>query len=123
MSRAISTAVTLIAIRPAGGVWQQQLVHPDQEPNQTGTCTGACAAAWPPLTTSGTAMAGGQASSAHLGTITRSGGVKQVTYGGHPLYYFVRDTGSSVALGQGVKAFGGSWYVLAPVARRSTIPK
>ena len=52
-------------------------------------CTGACAGAWPPVTTTGTATASGSAKASDLGTITRSDGTKQVTYDGHPLYYFV----------------------------------
>ena len=78
------------------------------------TCTGACAAAWPPLTTGGRPQAGGSASSSMLGTITRSNGVKQVTYNGHPLYFFTKDGDAGDAYGQGVKAFGADWYVLAP---------
>ncbi len=77
-------------------------------------CSGACASAWPPVTTTGTPTAGGGASSAMLGTITRSDGSKQVTYNGHPLYYFVHDKAAGEVAGQGVKAFGASWYVLAP---------
>jgi predicted lipoprotein with Yx(FWY)xxD motif len=75
-------------------------------------CSGACAAAWPPVT--GTASAVGGAHAADLGTITRADGTKQVTYKGHPLYYFVKDKDDGDAYGQGVKAFGASWYVLAP---------
>jgi predicted lipoprotein with Yx(FWY)xxD motif len=51
---------------------------------------------------------------AGLGTITRADGSKQVTYDGHPLYYFIRDKDAGDAYGQGVNAFGASWYVLAP---------
>jgi predicted lipoprotein with Yx(FWY)xxD motif len=84
----------------------------------TSSCSGACAAAWPPVTTSGTPTTGGQAVSAHVGMITRSGGTKQVTYDGHPLYYFVKDKDSGDAYGQGVSAFGASWYVLAPSGQK-----
>ncbi len=78
------------------------------------TCSGACASAWPPVTTKGTPTAAGSATAADLATITRSDGTKQLTYKGHPLYYFVQDKDSSDAYGQGAKAFGASWYVLAP---------
>jgi predicted lipoprotein with Yx(FWY)xxD motif len=78
------------------------------------SCTRACAKAWPPVTTSGAPTVAGGAVSADLGTITREDGSKQVTYKGHPLYFFVKDGDSGDAYGQGVKAFGSSWYVLKP---------
>jgi predicted lipoprotein with Yx(FWY)xxD motif len=77
-------------------------------------CSGACAHVWPPVTTSGSPTASGTAVSADLGTITRSDGTMQVTYKGHPLYYFARDGDASDAYGQGVVGFGSSWYVLSP---------
>ncbi len=80
------------------------------------TCTGACAAAWPPVLAEGTPTASTQAVSADLGTITRAGGVKQVTYKGHPLYDFVKDKDD--AYGEGVKVFGATWYVLAPSGKK-----
>ena len=40
-------------------------------------CSGACAAAWPPVIAKGSAVASGQAKSADLGTTTRAGGVNQ----------------------------------------------
>jgi predicted lipoprotein with Yx(FWY)xxD motif len=81
---------------------------------QASTCTGACASAWPPVTTAAAATATGAANAAMLGTITRSDGTKQVTYNGHPLYFFTQDKDSGDAYGQGVKAFGADWYVVAP---------
>jgi predicted lipoprotein with Yx(FWY)xxD motif len=77
-------------------------------------CTGACAVAWPPVVAKGAAMASGQATSSDLGTTMRAGGVKQVTYKGHPLYYFIKDKDDGDAYGQGSHAFGADWYVLAP---------
>jgi predicted lipoprotein with Yx(FWY)xxD motif len=77
-------------------------------------CSGTCASVWPPVTTSGAPTASGAASSTDLGTITRSDGTTQVTYKGHPLYFFARDKDSGDAYGQGVKGFGADWYVLSP---------
>ena len=75
-------------------------------------CTGACAGAWPPVTGSATASGGAKASD--LGTITRSDGTKQVTYDGHPLYYFSGDSGPGTATGQGSDGFGAKWWLVAP---------
>lgn len=76
-------------------------------------CNGRCTANWPPLLTKGKPHAGSGARSSRLGTIRRTDGTTQVTYGGHPVYTFVMDhkKPGSVA-GQGVKAFGAEWYVL-----------
>ncbi len=78
------------------------------------TCSGACAGAWPPVTTTGTATAAGDAHASDLGTITRSDGTKQVTYDGHPLYYFAGDSGPGTATGQGSDNFGAKWWLVAP---------
>jgi predicted lipoprotein with Yx(FWY)xxD motif len=77
-------------------------------------CSGACAGAWPPVTTTGTATAAGGAKASDLGTITRSDGTKQVTYDGHPLYYFAGDSGPGTATGQGSDSFGAKWWLVAP---------
>ena len=78
------------------------------------TCTGACAGAWPPVTATGTVTAAGSAKASDLGTITRSDGTKQVTYDGHPLYYFSGDSGPGTASGQGSDGFGAKWWLVAP---------
>jgi len=78
----------------------------------TSTCTGACASAWPPVTASAMPMAGGGVSQSLLGTTKRADGTEQVTYNGHPLYYFAADTGAGMVKGQGSKEFGAGWYVL-----------
>lgn len=76
------------------------------------TCTGACAAAWPPVI--GKPSAGGSAVAADLSTTKRADGKLQVTYKGHPIYMFIKDKDAGDAYGEGVKAFGADWYVLAP---------
>ncbi len=80
----------------------------------TSSCYGACAAVWPPVTTSGKPTATGAALAADLGTIKRSDGRMQVTYAGHPLYFYAKDGDAKDVYGQGLKSFGAGWYVLAP---------
>ena len=79
------------------------------------SCYHACAAAWPPLVTSGEPQAGDeQADKTLIGTIERRSGDMQVTYGGWPLYYFVQDQGPGEATGQDKHGFGGEWYLVTP---------
>jgi predicted lipoprotein with Yx(FWY)xxD motif len=80
----------------------------------TSTCSGACAQVWPPVTTTGAPKAEGEAAAADLGTTTRSDGTKQVTYKGHPLYWYVSDSQAGETTGQGVASFGAPWYVMSP---------
>jgi predicted lipoprotein with Yx(FWY)xxD motif len=81
----------------------------------TSRCTGACAAAWPPVIISamGVTVAGGAAQSL-AGAITRVGGARQVTYAGHPLYRYAGDLIPGAITGQGSDAFGARWAVLTP---------
>jgi predicted lipoprotein with Yx(FWY)xxD motif len=81
-------------------------------------CGPNCAAVWPPLTTRSQPHASGETLASGLRTITRPDGRKQVTYKGHPLYYYVRDGDASDAYGQGIKSFGASWYVLSPTGNK-----
>jgi predicted lipoprotein with Yx(FWY)xxD motif len=78
------------------------------------SCSGQCAQAWPPLTTTGTPGAGAGVMAADLGTITRSDGMTQVTYKGHPLYSFGGDTAPGMTKGQGTNGFGAKWWLVAP---------
>jgi hypothetical protein len=63
---------------------------------------------------SGTVTASGSAKSSDLGSITRSDGTKQVTYNGHPLYYYAGDSSSGTASGQGSDSFGAKWWLVSP---------
>ena len=62
---------------------------------------GTCAKAWPPLLTKGNPTAGSGVDASDLGTTMRSDGTEQVTYKGHPLYYFVADTSAGSTKGAG----------------------
>jgi predicted lipoprotein with Yx(FWY)xxD motif len=73
------------------------------------TCNGDCAEYWPPLLTRGKPLAAGGAKAALLGTSRRSDGRIQVTYAGHPLYYFVQDRKPGQTTGEGLTGFGGRW--------------
>ena len=83
----------------------------------TSACYGACAALWPPLLTHGKPVAGPGVKASLLGTTKRKDGKLEVTYGGHPLYYFVTDRKSGQTTGQGVNQFGGPWWVLSAAGR------
>jgi predicted lipoprotein with Yx(FWY)xxD motif len=78
------------------------------------TCSGACATAWPPVEAKGKPTAGNGANAADLGTTTRSDGSEQVTYKGHPLYYFIADKSPGQTSGQGSDSFGAKWWLVAP---------
>jgi len=78
------------------------------------TCYDACARAWPPLETEGAPSAGQKADPGKLATVKRKDGSLQVTYGGWPLYRFVKDDDSGDTYGQGKEGFGGEWYMVSP---------
>ena len=77
-------------------------------------CSGACAVAWPPVTTTGSPTAGTGVTASDLGTTKRSDGSEEVTYKGHPLYYFVADKSAGQTKGQGSNSFGAKWWLVAP---------
>jgi predicted lipoprotein with Yx(FWY)xxD motif len=76
------------------------------------SCYGACARAWPPLLTRGAPEPSNGTPAAKLGTARRQDGGTQVTYAGHPLYTFSGDKRPGKASGDGVSAFGASWFAL-----------
>jgi predicted lipoprotein with Yx(FWY)xxD motif len=77
----------------------------------TSACSGACAAAWPPVIGLPKAAAGVTLTGT-LGTITRSDGSKQATYNGHPLYTFKADSAPGQVNGNKVTGFGAAWYAI-----------
>jgi len=86
----------------------------DADHGSKSTCSGACAQAWPPLTTTGSPKASGAVKASLLGTTKRTDGSREVTYAGHPLYYFAGDTTPGQTTGQGSDGFGAPWWVVAP---------
>ena len=83
----------------------------DKETSSKPGCYGDCAAAWPPVLTKGEPVAGKGADEGLLGTTKRDDGSTQVTYGGHPLYYYAHEGPGEVRC-HGVDEFGGLWLVV-----------
>jgi predicted lipoprotein with Yx(FWY)xxD motif len=76
-------------------------------------CYGSCAAYWPPVTGTAPASLGLPGT---VGTITRTGGARQLTYNGHPLYTYIGDTAPGQAKGNNLNLNGGLWHEV-PVSR------
>jgi predicted lipoprotein with Yx(FWY)xxD motif len=85
----------------------------DKETGKRSRCYGACAVAWPPLLTTAKPRAGKGADATRLGTTRRRNGKLQVTYNGHPLYYYKDDEPGRI-LCHNVDEFGGLWLVVTP---------
>ena len=85
-------------------------------------CTGECANDWPPLRANGKPTEGSGATASLVTTIARPDGGPQVTYNSHPLYRFEGDTKAGDTNGEGVNAFGGSWFALSPAGTQISAP-
>ena len=84
------------------------------------TCAGTCASYWPPVPATPAKRAGGDAAAADVSSVAAPGGGRQLTYAGHPLYYFVGDRKPGDANGQDLDQFGAKWYVLDPAGAAVT---
>ena len=86
----------------------------------TSSCSGACATAWPPLTATATAKVGAGIKQSLVGKTTRADGTQELTYAGHPLYYFAGDSAPGDTSGQGSRGFGARWDVLTAAGQEVT---
>jgi predicted lipoprotein with Yx(FWY)xxD motif len=84
-----------------------------KEKSKRSECYGACAKAWPPVLTKAQPTAGKGARKGLLGTTKRRNGKLQLTYAGHPMYYYVDDSPGVVKC-HNVSEFGGLWLVVKP---------
>jgi predicted lipoprotein with Yx(FWY)xxD motif len=88
-------------------------------------CSGACAALWPPFLTSGKPLAAAGVAAAKLGMVRRGDGRLQVTFAGHPLYFFARDTKAGQVNGAAIPhwaALSATGAKLRPAASSSSSP-
>jgi predicted lipoprotein with Yx(FWY)xxD motif len=79
------------------------------------TCYGQCVAFWPAFTTSAAPQAGSGADASMLGTSKRTDGTTQVTYDGHPLYFYKGDKSVGDTTGQGKE---GTWFVVSSAGKQ-----
>ena len=84
----------------------------EKDTRRRSACSGVCAAYWPPLLTNGKPAAIKGAKQSLIGTIRRANGKRQVTYAGHPLYFYAGDTKRGQTNGQGLTDFGAGWDAL-----------
>jgi predicted lipoprotein with Yx(FWY)xxD motif len=83
-------------------------------------CKADCTGTWHPWLTQGAAVhpeVGTGVQSSLIGTIKRSDGGTQITYGGHPLYLYAHPTKPLVANAQGA---GGVWYIVGVNGKQIT---
>lgn len=85
----------------------------EKDTGTASTCYGACASLWPPLNVSDSPKAGAGIVASKLGTTKRKDGQAEVTYNGHPLYYYAGDQKPGDTTGQGLNQFGAPWDVLS----------
>jgi predicted lipoprotein with Yx(FWY)xxD motif len=88
------------------------------EESDVAECYGDCAVQWPPVLTDGTPVAAGDVNSELLGTTERNDGTTQVTYNGHPLYYYAHEGPGEVKC-HNVSTHGGLWWVVQPNGMRA----
>ena len=74
-------------------------------------CYEECAVEWPPFYARGKFKPGPGVNAKLLGRTTRSDGRKQVTYAGHPLYYWYKDPPNEI-LCHNAFEFDGYWLVV-----------
>jgi len=90
----------------------------EKDKGRSSTCYSACPSYWPPVTTTGRPQAGRGVRAALLGTTKRRDKKLEVTYAGHPLYYFAGDMKRGDTNGQGLNQFGAGWYVVSPAGKK-----
>ena len=125
-SAASGTAVAIHTAKGPGGTY---IVGPSgralylwvADTDGKSSCSGACAKVWPPLTTTAAPTGSGGVIASDLSTTTRSDGTEQVTYKGHPLYYYVGDTHAGTWKGEGVDGFGAKWWLVTPSGSAITV--
>jgi predicted lipoprotein with Yx(FWY)xxD motif len=88
------------------------------EESDKAECYGNCAEAWPPVLTDGQPQATGDVNGSLLGTTKRTDGTTQVTYNGHPLYYYAHEAPGEVKC-HNISTHGGLWWVIQPNGNRA----
>ena len=116
-----AVAVTKISGQRVLALRGHAIYSPSQEKSGTIKCTGSCAAVWVPVK----ASSGKGSTVGHLGSVTRPGGKKQLTYKKHPLYTFAPE-GKGKLTGDGIKDKFGSkhftWHAVLAGKKAASKP-
>ncbi|NEA39823.1 hypothetical protein [Streptomyces sp. SID11385] len=118
-SKGAKATLVLKTAKGSAGIWLtdsagRTLYLNTKDKKTASTCYNTCAKKWPPLTTTTPVTVTGKYTvPSNVGTLVRDDGTKQVTYGGHPLYYYKGDTAAHQIKGQGVD---GKWFLIGPIA-------
>jgi predicted lipoprotein with Yx(FWY)xxD motif len=103
--------------------WSLYMYAPDKPNSGNSSCYGGCATAWPPFYAGSNLTLPSSLKASNFGTINRTGGGKQTTYLGSPLYYYAYDTSAGDISGQNV---GHIWFLMSPTGiimpSASTVP-
>jgi len=94
----------------------------DLERNHVPRCYGACAVAWPPMPAQEGATPGPGLNPAPIAMAVRTDGTSQLTYNGHPLYYYAGDHSAGEIKCQAAIEFGGGWYVIDAQGNKISAP-
>lgn len=83
-----------------------------KDTDENSQCYDQCATFWPPLVTTAKTLAADGVTTGKFGTSARKDGALQVTFNGHPLYFYARDAAPGDTNGQGSTGFGAVWQVI-----------
>jgi predicted lipoprotein with Yx(FWY)xxD motif len=121
--------LNIVTVKPYGEILantnDETIYAFSRDKGTTSSCDATCAQVWKPFT-GRIARAAFGLSQTLIGWITRSDGSSQLTYNGIPLYTYSGDTAPGQANGEGLRAYGGSWSVVAttgfafPVGKQTT---
>jgi predicted lipoprotein with Yx(FWY)xxD motif len=83
----------------------------DSDDAGVSNCSGECIENWPPFTTDGQAISGGDGVAGTFDVTIRDDGTEQITYNDSPLYFYADDEAPGDTNGDGV---GDVWHLAAP---------
>jgi predicted lipoprotein with Yx(FWY)xxD motif len=93
-----------------------------KDSSTSSACNSVCTIVWQPLRANGEIRLG-PGLAADVGSVQRSNGDMQVTYGGHPLYLYAGDDQPGDVNGEGINAYGALWYAVSPSGTNIPTPK
>jgi predicted lipoprotein with Yx(FWY)xxD motif len=83
-----------------------------KDTDENSQCYDQCATFWPPLVTTAKTISADGVTTGKFATSARKDGALQVTFNGHPLYFYNRDAAPGDTNGQGSTGFGAVWLVV-----------